>query len=40
MVKTNKISTIDKELIIGKIGELTNYELEILNSNIKSILKL
>jgi mRNA interferase MazF len=39
-VKLNKISTIEKELVIGKIGELTSTELEILNFNLRGILKL
>jgi mRNA interferase MazF len=40
IVKINKIATIDKNLIIGKIGSLNNLETQTLNHALKKILKL
>jgi mRNA interferase MazF len=40
LVKLNKLATIDKDLVIGKIGSLSENEIEILNSNLRGILKL
>ena len=40
IVKTNKIMTIDKENIKGKIGALTNTEIKLLNKNIVTLYSL
>ncbi|MBN1769412.1 MAG: type II toxin-antitoxin system PemK/MazF family toxin [Prolixibacteraceae bacterium] len=40
IVKIIKIATIDKNLIIGKIGTLNNHEIQTLNQALKKILKL
>jgi mRNA interferase MazF len=40
LIRLSKISTIDKKLILGKLGGLTNQEIQLLNSNLIKILKL
>jgi mRNA interferase MazF len=40
MIKTNKLATIDKELIIGRIGILEDHYIDMLNQNLLRILKL
>lgn len=40
LIRTNKIATLDIELIIGKIGELKKETLEELDSKLKKILGL
>ncbi len=40
IVKINKIATIDKDLIIGKIGTLNYTEAHTLNQALRKILKL
>jgi len=40
IVKTNKIMTIDKEIVEGKLGTLTNAEIKSLNKNITSLYSL
>src|SRR5690554_2419660 len=34
IIRQNKIATIDKNLVIGKLGELDNIYLRILNQNL------
>lgn len=40
LVRLNKIASIDKDLIIGRIGSLNNDEINTLNFNLRGILKL
>ena len=40
IVKTNKIMTIDKEIVEGKLGTLTNAEIKSLNKNITTLYSL
>jgi mRNA interferase MazF len=40
IVRLTKISTIDKSLVIGKLGNLSTVEIIELNKNLKTILKL
>jgi mRNA interferase MazF len=40
LLRTNKFTTIDKELILGRIGSLENNYLHILNINLIEILQL
>jgi mRNA interferase MazF len=40
LVRLNKLATIDKNLIIGRIGSLSEKEITILDSNLRGILKL
>lgn len=40
LLKTNKIMTIDKTAIKGKIGQLTNTEINLLNHNIIKLYNL
>lgn len=40
VAKLNKIATIDKDLIIGKIGILNQAEMNTLNQALRKILKL
>lgn len=40
LLRTSKFSTIDKELILGRIGSLENNYLHILNKNLIEILQL
>ncbi len=39
-IRLNKLSTIDKELIIGKIGVLNEAEKKIVNQKLKEIFQL
>jgi mRNA interferase MazF len=40
LLKTNKIMTIEKTHVKGKIGHLTNPEISMLNKNITKLFKL
>ena len=40
LVRLNKFATIDKELIIGRLGTLENNYIELMNRNLIKILKL
>ena len=40
LIRLNKLATIDKELIIGRLGKLENHYFNILNKNLIKILKL
>ena len=40
LIRLNKLATIDKDLIIGRIGILEVHYLEILNQNLIRIFKL
>jgi mRNA-degrading endonuclease toxin of MazEF toxin-antitoxin module len=40
LLKTNKIMTIDKIHVKGKIGQLTNTEMNLLNKNITKLFRL
>jgi mRNA interferase MazF len=40
LVKLNKLATIDKDLVIGRIGSLSEKEITILDLNLRGILKL
>ncbi len=40
ILKLAKIATIDKKLVLGKLGELTTDEIYLLNSNLKTLLEL
>jgi len=40
LIRLNKFATIDKDLIIGRIGDLDKDYIELLNSNLIKILKL
>lgn len=40
LIKTTKICTLDKNLIVGKLGELTEMEKEQLNRRIKEAFAL
>lgn len=40
VLKTNKIMTIDKVHVQGKIGKITEIEINLLNSNIVKLLSL
>jgi mRNA interferase MazF len=40
IVKINKIATIDKDLIVGRIGQLNHSEINKLNQALRKILKL
>ena len=40
LIRLNKIATLDKELIIGRIGILEDHYIKILNQNLIRILKL
>jgi len=40
LIRLNKFATIDKDLIIGRLGALDNGDIELLNSNLIKILKL
>jgi mRNA interferase MazF len=40
LARLNKLATIDKDLIIGRIGSLSDNEITILDSNLRGILKL
>ncbi len=40
LIRLNNFATIDKDLIIGRLGALDNDDIELLNSNLIKILKL
>ena len=40
VIRLNKIATVDKSLVIGKLGELGNSYLQELNQNLIEIFKL
>lgn len=40
IIKINKIATIDKEIIIGIIGQLNHTEVNQLNQSLRTVLKL
>ena len=40
LIRLNKLATIDKELIIGKIGTLDKQEKSIINQKLKEIFQL
>lgn len=40
LIRLNKITTIDKDLIIGRLGSLDDTYLDLLNRNLIQILKL
>jgi mRNA interferase MazF len=40
LIRLDKMASIDKELIIGRIGTLNDVEVKTLNVNLKGILKL
>ena len=40
LIRLNKFATIDKDLIIGRLGDLDKDYIELLNSNLIKILKL
>ncbi len=39
-IKVNKISTLDRRLAIGRLGNLSNQDLAILDNNLKVLLAL
>jgi len=40
LVRLSKITTIDKDLILGKLGELNTLDLQNINNNLIKILEL
>lgn len=40
LIRLNKFATIDKELIIGRLGTLENNSIKLMNRNLIKILKL
>jgi mRNA interferase MazF len=40
LIRLNKLATIDKNLIIGKLGTLEDNYIDLLNKNLMRILKL
>ncbi len=40
IIKLNKIATLDKELVIGRIGTLEDHYIDLLNENLIKMLKL
>ena len=40
VLKTSKIATLDKDLVAGKLGILSNYEISEMNEKLKKILQL
>lgn len=40
LIRVNKITTLDKALALGKIGSLSEADIEKLNSKIKNLLQL
>ncbi len=40
LIRLNKLATIDKELIIGKIGELNANELSLVNQKLNEVFQL
>lgn len=40
LIRLNKLATIDKELILGKIGSLSNSEILAVNQKLKELFQL
>lgn len=40
IIRLNKFATLDKDLILGKLGSLTSAEIHLLNKNLIVILQL
>ncbi len=40
LIRLSKIATVDKTLALGKLGELRQMEVAILNENLKKLLQL
>lgn len=40
LIRLNKLATIDKKLVLGKIGELNNVEISTINNKLKQLFKL
>jgi|ERR1700691_886938 mRNA interferase MazF len=40
LIRLSKLATIDKELALGRLGELDSAIVKLLNSNLKKVLKL
>jgi mRNA interferase MazF len=40
LIRLSKLATIDKDIVAGRLGSITNEELNELNNNLKVILKL
>jgi len=40
LIRLNKLATIDKELVMGKIGSLSKDELAAVNQKLKEVLQL
>jgi mRNA interferase MazF len=40
LLRLSKITTLDKDLIIGKLGELDNYVINSINNNLINLLQL
>lgn len=40
VIRLNKIATLDKALIIGRLGSLETADMELLNKNLKILLQL
>jgi mRNA interferase MazF len=40
LVRLNKFASIDKDLVIGRLGELDDHSISLLNKNLIELLKL
>jgi mRNA interferase MazF len=40
LIRLSKLATIDKDIVVGRLGSLTVMEMVELNNNLKVILKL
>jgi mRNA interferase MazF len=40
LVRVSKITTIDKDLILGKLGQLDSFDMQKINQNLLKILDL
>lgn len=40
IIRLNKFATLDKDLVLGKLGQLTVTEIHLLNKNLVNILQL
>jgi mRNA interferase MazF len=40
LLRLSKITTIDKELVLGKLGELSDVDQKIINNKLSELLKL
>ncbi|MCS6973736.1 MAG: type II toxin-antitoxin system PemK/MazF family toxin [Cyclobacteriaceae bacterium] len=40
LIKTGKIATLDKDLVIGKLGKLSNHDLSKIDRNLLKIFQL